>query len=170
MVIIWINFQNLHHIEMASMKSGGSGTGNSSISYQPKKLLKLPKEVPSNIVSNNLVIFEQLSHNLVCCISRSSNQIRMKLFKLHLFQLSNLHSPFQQHSSKWNRSKRISSTSNHNTSVTKMLKSTSRGFKGSKVSKILRRKSSKNYLSIYQWLTCVFLSYYVSLDVDASRW
>ena len=35
---------------MAAMKSGSSGSGTNSISYQPKKLLKLPKEVPSNIV------------------------------------------------------------------------------------------------------------------------
>lgn len=33
-----------------SMKSGSSGSGANSITYQPKKLLKLPKEVPSNII------------------------------------------------------------------------------------------------------------------------
>ena len=46
---------------MAAMKSGSSGSGTNSISYQPKKLLKLPKEVPSNIVRLNLFFQVQFS-------------------------------------------------------------------------------------------------------------
>ena len=34
-----------------SMKSVGGSSAGGSTGYQPKKLLKLPKEIPSNIVS-----------------------------------------------------------------------------------------------------------------------